>query len=353
MGDFYGLTNDNSPRFKKLCVIIYKYTKVLITLRGVMGRDNPDIAFPCMKECMKGSSVAVIAVRPETNKVMYESIILRGISSLSDLVYMANLSGIVVRNAGVIESQYHCQNKFAMNGKSEIRKYPEMIKAFEEKFSVFFDDAKVIGSFEAVSQYRNDIQKSESELFNTIVSQEDFLELYGQTIKRIDGFYVINYDMPALTKKHHKETDIFVIAVTLKEGVTFSELNHGIYNSFTSNKTAIIDSEQRKGMEWFNQVRRTYHISNSHTKTMFDMTDFVINENNVKTTFVETPLGQLILERGKLAECDLIELKKNPIVRIKQPDGVSRLVNIIDESKQKDEMSLMDCCLLFESIVRE
>ena len=319
---------------------------------GQMSRNKPDIAMPFNGLHSKDSSIAVIAVRPESNKVTFESVILRGITPYADLIYMANLSGNVVNNAKIIESQYAQQRYFALSGKVEIMKYPEFVTIFEEKFNIQASEAKIIGSFEAVSTYKNKIHKSDQELFNTIVKNEDMLEAYGHTIKKIDDYYIINYDMPAIFSKHNKETDIFVIAVKLHDTNTpFSELNRGIFEEFDKPSTvSIIDSESRSHMEWFNQVRRTYHISNSHIKTMFDMTDYILDRNGTSIKIGDTPLGKIILERGVVSEDQILQLRKNPMVRIKIKTK-TELVNIIEKGKSsKQQKTLKECCTLIESI---
>jgi len=304
----------------------------------------------------KGSdddSVAVIAVRPESNKVTYESVILRGIASSADLVYMANLSGDVVNGANIIESQYRIQHYFAQQGKSEVMKYPELVALFEDKFKVKASDAKIVGAFEAVTTYKDELHKTDTELFHTIVQREDLLEAFGHTIKKIDDFYVVNYDMPAVFSKHNKETDIFVIAVRLNDSsAPFSDLSRGIYEEFEKDSSiSIIDSESRTKMEWFNQVRRTYHISNSHIKAMFDMTDYILGRDGVSIGFSDTPLGEKLLQRQIVTEDNLKQLKANPVVKVIER-GEEKLINIIEYSRDTDRhMSLLECCELVENVV--
>jgi len=317
-----------------------------------MSRIKPDIAMPFKKGNNDGA-VAVIAVRPESNKVSFESLILRGIASYAELVYMANLSGTVVNNANIIESQYKVQNYFAQQGKSEVIKYPELVALFEDKFKVKASDAKIIGAFEAVTTYKDELHKTDTELFHTIVQKDDLLEAFGHTIKKIGDFYVVNYDMPAVFSKHNKETDIFVIAIKLNDSsVPFSDLSRGIYEEFEKDSSiSIIDSESRTKMEWFNQVRRTYHISNSHIKAMFDMTDYILGYDGVSIGFSDTPLGEKLLQRQRVTEDNLKQLKENPIVKL-MDCGEEKLVNIIEYARDTDKhMSLQECCELVEAVV--
>lgn len=316
-----------------------------------MSRTKPDIAIPFQTTEIHDCSIAVIAVRPESNKVSYESVILRGVSPHAELIYMANLSGTVVRNAKIIESQYKLQYKFAKNGKSEIMKYPELQKAFHKKFNIKAEDAPIIGAFEAVTTYYDKLQKTDQELFQTIVDQKDLLEIYGHTIKKIGDFYIVDYDIPAIFSKYNNETDIFVIAVKMNDkNSPFTNLNRGIYEEFEKNQSiTIIDSQSRSQMKWFNRVKRTYHISSSHIKAMFDMTNYILDSEGNHINFEQTPLGNMLLTRKIVTEDQLRQLKDNPMVTIKT-GSKTKLINILTPYSVCQK-SLEQCCDLINKIV--
>ena len=313
---------------------------------------KPDIAVPFEPFNCEGASAFVIAARPKTNTLTYESIILRAIAPYIDLLYMANLSGSVVKKYQIIQSQYGCQYRFAKEGKSRVRKYPEMVKRFEDEFKIDFETAPLIGSLEAVTTYRKQIGKSSEELFQTMVEDKNFLVMYGQTIKRIGDYFIINYDIPAIFHKHNQHTNIYVIAAQMEDSrIPFSTLNHRIYEGLIKQpKIQIVDRYSHQKLAWYNQVRRTYHISNSHTKSMFDMTDYILGEEGQPIGFEMTPLGKLLLCRGKVTVQKLKKLKKDPLVRIKT-EFEDKLVNILSASFIPEApKSLLECCELIESV---
>lgn len=321
---------------------------------------TPDILIPYSMDAQKlrDSSVALISVRPETNKVNYEAAILQSIQKYANVVYLASLSGSLVNTKAIVASHYSSQLQFAINGKNELARFPEMKAKFREKFGVEFDDAPIIGPFEAILEYR--LKRDADELFETIVPETDFLEMYGQTIKKIGDYYVLNYDIPAVITRHHEETHVFNIAVCMKRAdYRFSGIHHLIYENMRKNEsTVFVDSEKRKDMAWFNRVRRTYHISRSHIEAMFDLTDYVFVDAAERITYKDTPLGRKLLDIGlfteeRLERCMAV-LKDNPMVYLEEGDRL-RLVNIILEGKERKhstflEKDLDECCRIIKKI---
>jgi hypothetical protein len=350
-------------KVEKISQLIYHYTMIN---QADAGADiKPDILIPYNAdadgEALLNSAIAVISVRPETNKVIYEAAIIHAISPYASVVYLASLSGNLINDRAIIAAHYSSQLQFAIEGKSEMGKYPEMIKTFEEKFHVRFDDAKIIGAFEAVLEYK--VASDFEELFTTIVPDTDFIEFYGQTIKKIAGFYVLNYDIPAIITRHHDDTAMFIIAIRLKDNTrSFSDLHHLIYERMSQNRnTGLIGPQvqQELPMAWYNRVRRTYHMSRSHIEAMFDLTDYVFKNNRERIHFAATPLGQKLLQRNIIPATELEErlsqLKENPLVYLKQTNGSLKLVDIILEGKSKHdstftENSLDECSQLFAQI---
>lgn len=130
-----------------------------MTGKGVENKDEPikpDVLIPygIDKQELSDASVAVIGVRPETNKVSYEAAIIKAAAPFADVVYMANISGRVINEKGIVACHYSSQLQFAINGKEELEKYPELVEAFEKKFHRNFSDAPIIGSYDALLEYR-------------------------------------------------------------------------------------------------------------------------------------------------------------------------------------------------------
>lgn len=320
---------------------------------------KPDILVPYDINHIKNKSICVISVRPETNKIDYESIIMQSVSKFAEIVYMANLSGEIINKKAIIAGHYPSQSKFALLGKNEIAKYPEMVSKFEKKFKTSFWKAYILGSYEVVSGLF-DVKYNRDELFEIYVPEDDILELYGQTIKKVNDCFIVNYDMPTVLHKHNASTDILVMAIELTKEITFAEINHKIYNNFQSKQNIpILDIEKRKSMQWFNQVRRTYHMSRNHIQSMFDLRDYVLSENGERIHFADTPLGKRLIEK-KIFSYEEIEeklklIKENPLIELNLDNGEVLLVNIMEEGTKKKggkyyEKSLEQCCELFHRI---
>lgn len=325
-----------------------------------MEDKNYEILIPFDKTSVKNSSVVMIAVRPETNKIDYESIIIKSASNLSKPVYMANLNGKLLEKNNVITEHYFCQYQFASKGKSYLSQYPEMVKSFEDKFSIDFDKANIIGSFEAIRNYKDEIGLNEHELFHLLVKRKDFLEFYGQTIKHYKDFYIVNYDIPAILKNYSTDSNILVLALKMDNpNTSFSKLNYQIFNNFeTPDSINIIDFSVRNKMEWYNQVRRTYHISRNHIDSMLDMKDYIYTEKGYQINFEDTPLGQKLLERNiytkQNIESILSKYKLNPLQYIKNGNS-SKLCYLPKEGyyiNKNDlvELSLDNCADIFKNI---
>jgi len=302
--------------------------------------SKPDILIPYDRSKAEDSSIIVIAVRPETNKIDYESVIVSAIEPYAELIYLANLSGDVVKKHSIILAHSSSQFTFSVVGKEEIAKYPEMIKRFEEKFGESFDKAKIVGSYETICD--NLVDKDAESLFSTIVPDDKFLEFYGQTIKKIDDYYIINYDIPAIFGKYGSSSDIFVIAIRLKDSThSFSSINKSIYQSFYDKKEIdLLDQDLRKNMKWFDQVRRTYHISKNHIDAMFDLTNYVFVSNNARIDFPDTPLGIKLISLGIFSKNELISFAKklndNPLVKIRDNDNNAKLANVMNLVKMSN-----------------
>ncbi len=324
---------------------------------------NSDMAvlIPYIPSENRNATLSLIAVRPETNKIIYESEIIKSVQPYIEAAYMANISGLYMKEKKIIENHYSLQIKFARNGKDEIAKYPPFIQHFEKKFQTDFTSAPIIGSYDILA--RKLLEKDEEELFNTIVPRGDMLDIYGQTIKKIGDYFVVNYDMPAIGTKYHNGTDIFIILVRITDHKRhISDINHEIYDRFMNNDSIdILDSEKRKNICWYNQVKRTYHMSWSHIQTMFDMVDFVFNEDQNPIKFIDTPLGALLGEKKIIPIADLEnklrKLKENPLIYLTEKNtDIKRLTNVIFEGRkmEKDmeftEKSLEDCCDIIKRI---
>ncbi|MBP7552552.1 MAG: hypothetical protein KA885_03925 [Spirochaetes bacterium] len=294
---------------------------------------KPDILIDYFDDRTNNNPMIVIYVRPETNEVHYEKALILGVSPYANAVYLANLSGKIFLKNALILDHYASQYRFSINAGKEIEKYPEMVERFEKHFGVSLDKAKVVGSFDAMPK----LDMNADEMFDTIVDQKDFLNFYGQTIKKIKDYYVVNYNIPALVKRYTPDINIFVLAAKSKNPeCDFEEINQSIFEQMKQNaKTPIVDEVLLKQLKWNEKIKRTYHISKNHIMAMFDMMDFIFKSNGERIGFIDTPLGRRLIENYNFNDDMLFQLKEYPIVYVKEKRKKKKLVNIIDYARGK------------------
>jgi len=222
-------------------------------------------------------------------------------------------------------------------------RFPEFVETFENYFKTSFDSSFIIGSFDALIK----LNLNDESLFNYIVEDKDFLKLYGQTIKKINNVFVVNYDMPAIIKRYTPKANVFAIAIKFKDkNTSFLEINQSIFDQIKKNNMVIVDEEFHKSLEWNERIRRTYHISRNNVMAMFDMVDFIIRNNNDHLRFIETPLGKTLIEENGISEDFIIRIKEFPIVYIEE-NGKKRLVNLLEEA---NGMNMEECVNLIKRI---
>ncbi len=288
---------------------------------------------------------AVVCVRPESNEVRYERSIILGSMPFADIVYLANINGEYFSENHIIETHYPVQYHFSLCGKQAMRCYPEMMNDFSAYFNTDFETAEIIGSYEAIQKK---IITAE-QLFNYIVVDEFFLRSYGQTIKKIDDYFVINYDIPALISMYNKTANVFVVVLRFKNcNYTFSEINQSIYDEIININMPIIGNDRKLVLSWNELIKRTYHISRNHIMAMFDMLDYVFRKDSSVIHFSETPLGSLLINNYGFSEDAIRKIKEFPLVRICQ-NSDSRLVYLSEYAKDK---SLEESAEIIKSIVK-
>jgi len=152
-----------------------------------------------------------VYLRPETNGVEVESILLRVIHGNPEyknrlkLAYLANIPGDFIVAHKIIEKYYSLQLYFTTYGKKAFTLF--MRQQFEEYFGMSFTDADIISPFDAVKK----LNISYTELFDLRVPKKDMFEIHRQTIKRYNGYFILNYDIPAILHKNNNKTDIAVM----------------------------------------------------------------------------------------------------------------------------------------------
>ncbi len=302
-----------------------------------------DVIIDFITNYQEKNPIILAYVRPESNEVNYEKSIIKGVSKYGEVVYLANLNGRLFIRDQLITDHYSSQYRFSVYTKKEIEKYPELVKNFEDHFHVKFEDADIIGPFDAI--LKMDI--SDEDLFNSIVGKDDFLKFCGQTIKKIKQYYVVNYNMPYLIKKYSPQSNVFVIAIRLhSEEINFMEINQSIFEQMQLNKNPLIGEDILKSMEWNEKIKRTYHVSRNHLTATFDMLDFIIRNNGSHLNLSETPFGMMLIDDYGFTVDDILSMKDRQLFYINDDKG-RRLINILDEA---NNLSMKDCASMLKKL---
>ncbi|MGO9410170.1 MAG: hypothetical protein ACLQCB_05385 [Spirochaetia bacterium] len=283
-----------------------------------MGLPNIIIPYPAAEDgfvdCADLAAYAVAYVRPETNNVLYERAILAGLRAHGKIIYCANIPGEVFLQDKILQNHYPCQFRLARDPRGELARLPEVRARVEEHFRLSLDDARLIGSFEAVHA----LGMSEEELFETIVPGSDYLGCWGQSFKRLAGAIVVNPNLPAIVKRHAPPANVFAVVVRAQgyNGSFFEGVNEAIFKEITSrSETPVIDGEKLDSLVWSEKIRRTYHLSSNHLMAMFDMPDYVYTASGARLSPAETPLGKWLLHARALTPEALQAMKSSPLMR--------------------------------------
>jgi hypothetical protein len=267
-----------------------------------------------------GTAYALIYVRPETNRLFYESEILSAVRRRAEVVYMANLNGRLFLERGILASHYASQFRFARDPRAFLACYPELAACFLRHFGVGCGEAEILSSFEAVERGLFTAE----ELFADIVQGEDFLACYGQTFKRLGGKYIVNYDLPAIASRYTPEANVFAVLVRARRapGDFYVDLNRAIYEEMISRpETPILFGDKLRGLSWSERVRRTYHLSKNPLMAMFDMADFVFLDDERRLGVEDTPLGARLLASGAIDRAGLVAAKDSQLCRLSPGPG--------------------------------
>lgn len=281
---------------------------------------KPDIIIPYpAAECSfmdpgPRPAFAMAYVRPETNNVLYERAILAGLRAHGKIIYCANLPAAVFARDAILERHYPSQFRFARDPGGQFSMYPEIGERLEEHFGVPLGEARVLGSFDALSE----LGMSEEELLETIVPESDYLGCWGQSFKRIEGAVIVNPNLPAIVLRHRPPANVFAVVMRCLDcsEKLFDDANEAIFREITSrSETPIIDGEKLDSLVWSERIRRTYHLSGNHLMTMLDMSDFVYTSETASLDVADTPLGRWLIEEGAISADRLRSLKSWPLAR--------------------------------------
>lgn len=270
---------------------------------------KPTIVLPYIPSTgVEGEKDLFIYLRPETNGVKVESLIFSVIhdnplfrDSIS-LVYLANLPGDFVSDHNVIERHYALKCEMARKGQECFTDL--MIEKFENWYGVKWGDVKIVAAYEALEL----LNISSKELFDLWVSDQDFLYIHGQSVKKVGDLYVINYDIPELLKKNSTKTDIAVMV--FRTVLSNRQLTTLISKMETSLKEGgAIDPKT--------PPRRCFHYTKSPLEEILDGQGYLYDESGEVVNIEQISFVSYLLKKG--VDFDhIFRLIFSPIVTIKE-----------------------------------
>jgi hypothetical protein len=243
-----------------------------------------------------------VYLRPETNGVLVESTLLRVIESCRNdrtevtLIYLANIPGEFILRNHIVERHYAQKFYFAVHGKSAFT--GPMKKQVAAHFGADWDEAMVIGAFEAL----NTLQTTPEGLHSTWVPAQDHLVVDGQSIKRIKGYLVVNYDIPALLAKNTRSTDIAVMLFRCTD-----------YDFFEKLVDLMHDALVEKGILGATvPASRAFHYSKGPFEQLLDAIDYLYVSGSKPVPLEDLSFVRYAATRGFSLE-DLLGVVRNPI----------------------------------------
>lgn len=293
---------------------------------------NPTVIIPYSGPDSSGPVEDVfLYLRPESNGVLVESIlmgVLRGTPLYrenANLVYLANLPGDFIIENHVVEDHYSVNYRFACKGRELFTPY--MKKRFEEYFCVDFSSAKVLGSFQALK----DLHIDEEQLFDTWVSEKDMMQINGQSVKKYDNLYIINYDIPALLHKNNYKTDIAVMI--LRSSLSSDELNRMVI----AMEQALIE----KGIMDINKSpSRYFHYSKGPFEQILDGLGYLYSPEGKHLPVANVSFAEKLLSEG-YAMREITGIITNPIMCFEEKNTLVE-DNIFLRTRQKTSKEALD-----------
>lgn len=235
-------------------------------------KRSPTLLIPYKgPEKQRESQDVYLYLRPETNGIRVESILLGEIyrnpywKENVEMVYLANMPGDYILENHIIEHHYSLKLLFAAMGREAFTS--AMKEEFQKYFGIPWEEAPIEGAFEAMIS----LGISEEELFATRVPLEDILSCHGQTIKKVRGIYIVNYDMPAILHKNNLHTDILVM--TLRITLNWEE--------FRSMVHSMTEALVKEGVLSSNaSASRVFHYSKSPFEEIIDGQEYLYSPDN-------------------------------------------------------------------------
>ncbi|MFP4152050.1 MAG: hypothetical protein ACOC2V_00500 [Alkalispirochaeta sp.] len=261
-----------------------------------------------------------VYLRPETNGVAVESTILKVIRECKreeqaiDLVYLANVPGKHIVRNDIVERHYQLRLFFAVHGGNAFTS--EMCGQFTDYYREPFDRTRVIGAFEALRRF----EWTPEELFALWVDEDAVTRVAGQVVKRYDGVWIVNYDIPALLHKNTAETDIAVMIFRTPMGYPrFFELAGRMRNALV--REALL----KQGMP----IARAAHISRSPFEQLLDARDYLFTADGNNWGLPGSSFAGYLQDQG-IPEAVIRGLLEHPVCTFDFGVGDYSLQNLLD-----------------------
>jgi hypothetical protein len=255
-----------------------------------------------------------VYLRPETNGVLAESVLLKVVQSCSQfktgikLAYLANFPGAFIVANHIVERHYAHKFFFAVHGKRVFTS--GMREAFERHFRTSFAEATILGSFEALHA----LNQTPESLFSRWVPAGDMLHVDGQSIKRYDHAFVVNYDIPALLHKNTRNTDIAVMLFRCN-------INIGYFRELaTEMREALVE---KKILSANVPASRAFHYSKGPMEQVLDATDYLRTPNGAPVALDQLSFVVYARDHG-ISIDELLGVIRSPICVFEQADGTTR-----------------------------
>ncbi len=266
---------------------------------------KPSILIPYPGACRDpGCQDVFFYLRPETNGVRTESTLLRVVnrpeySKRIAFVHLANIPGDFILANRIVEEHYALKIHFARHGTAGFTAH--MRQVFSEYFNVPFEQARVVGAFEALRL----LGRSEEDLFAERVPESDFLRLNGQTVKRIADLYVVNYDIPALLHKNDVSTDIAVM-------IFRSTLPYAAFHAMVREMEQALMQEQILGPEV--PFSRAFHYSKGPFEQVLDAIGYLYDAGGAHVVLEDISFASYLMAQG-MSRAEVLGAIRYPIMR--------------------------------------
>ncbi len=285
---------------------------------------EPSLLVPYAGPDSSGDTCDVyLYLRPETNGVLTESVIMKTIvgekrwKDSVKLVYLANYPGDFIQTRHLVEHHYRVKIFFARNGGKVFSK--GMKRDFEDKFQIDFNADKVLGAFDALGE----TGLSEEELFGYRVGEDEMMVTLGQNVKRRGDIWIVNYDIPAILHRNTFNTDIAVMVFRVSlswkdfENLVAQMSLHMVESGVLGRNTP---------------PSRAFHYSKSPWEQLLDGIDYLwgvdVSDGGAED---DISFGAYMMNHGYTRQ-KLKDVIRHPLVLYRDEDGNTRERNIFELS---------------------